>query len=369
MHRESHYWPPNKGIRTVQSWRIHEGVTSFSYFWLLTDLLVAAALLTLTAMCFEAWRRRRHSVFRWHLKDVFAAVTLVCLFSGWLAAERAEYQSELECLRLMNELDPNSRTPIEEAADRQQRGPWWLRGALGDRCFRQFDRVVHIDFFAAGQLRFAPRLKRLQAVGLLGTFEADELAALKLLPELIAVQTNFSLVEDESIDGSRSGDALLAILSAIPKLRAIDLAAGDQKFNGHALEQLKDLRNLQVLNLARTNADDQGLSCLECMNDLRSLTLSSTKLTDEGMRHFSRLLQLEYLALDETQVTDSGLTMLPSLPRLRGLNLWNTQLTEKCVPILSKMKSLESLNIMQTSIPEAAVNELQRALPNCRIDW
>lgn len=369
MHRESHYWPPKKGIRTVPPWSIHRGVTYFNIIGLLADLLVATAFVALVGLGFEAWRRRRRSVFRWHLKDVFAAVTAACVCCGWLAAERAGYQSEMECLRLMNQLDANRRTPIEQAADWQEGGPWWLRGLFGDRCFRQFDRVVKIDLFERGQLRLVPQLKRLQAVGLLGTFEADELAALKELPELIAVETNFSLVEDETDVGSFSGDALLAILSAVTQLRAVDLAAGDTKFSAHALEQLKTLRNLQALNLARTNADDQGLSCLESMDDLRTLSLSSTKLTDGGMRHFNRLSQLEHLALDETQITDSGLAMLPPLPHLRSLNLWNTRLTETSVLILSKMKDLEYLNIMQTSIPESDVDELQQALPNCRIEW
>jgi hypothetical protein len=50
------------------------------------------------------------------------------------------------------------------------------------------------------------------------------------------------------------------------------------------------------------------------------------------------------LALSDTQVTDAGLKLLVAL------------------------KQLESLDLRNTMVTDAGVAELQRALPNCRID-
>lgn len=327
--REANRWQPTIGFRPVSRWKIHEDVIRFSLGQLYADLAVGAALLAFVTLGFDAWRQRRRSVFQWHLKDVFAAVAAMCLFFGWLAAERAAFQSELECLKVMDEVGrknhldaPPPPTPLEESAEWQRGGPWWLRSLLGDRCFRQFDRVVRIDL-EPGQVRYAPRLKYLKAVSLFGSdFNADDLAALKQLTDLIAVDAMYcyAQVEDEfEEDGDHSTDPVLAVLSTLPQLKGINLY--EAGISSEGLKQLRALRGLQVLDLSDTDATDEGLACLESMSDLRILSLASAKLTDAGMRHFSRLSQLEELWLHSPDITDAGLAMLPPMPRLRNLSL------------------------------------------------
>lgn len=76
-----------------------------------------------------------------------------------------------------------------------------------------------------------------------------------------------------------------------------------------------------------------------------ALSLSDTEVTDRGLAHLSRLTNLRYLWLDDTRVTDAGLEYLKGLPDIHILGVANTSVT-----------------------PEG-VNKLQKALPNCKIEY
>ncbi len=91
--------------------------------------------------------------------------------------------------------------------------------------------------------------------------------------------------------------------------------------------------------------DDDEATYLKDLADLERLNLYSTQVTDAGLRHFKGLTNLESLSLDDTQVTDAGLEHLKDLANLETLFLYSTQVT-----------------------PEG-VKKLQEALPNCKIEY
>ena len=87
---------------------------------------------------------------------------------------------------------------------------------------------------------------------------------------------------------------------------------------------------------------DEGLVDLKGLTNLQKLTLTATKITDAGLVHLKGMTNLDYLDLLETKVTDTGLV------HLKGLN---------------KLVSL----LLPAQVTDAAVTELKKALPNCKI--
>ena len=83
-------------------------------------------------------------------------------------------------------------------------------------------------------------------------------------------------------------------------------------------EQLKDLTELETLDLSSTPVSDVGLEHLKDLSRLETLDLSDTKVTDVGLDHLRGLTKLRLLDLSGTSVTDAAIADLRgSLPKLK----------------------------------------------------
>ena len=96
------------------------------------------------------------------------------------------------------------------------------------------------------------------------------------------------------------------------------------------LTYLEELRRLRDLKLSQTDIKDAGLSSLRDLSDLEPPDLQ--RLWEEHHRcrfdgSFGALLQLESLNLDDTDVADAGLPSLSGLVRMQSLSLRNTRTT------------------------------------------
>jgi len=82
------------------------------------------------------------------------------------------------------------------------------------------------------------------------------------------------------------------------------------------------------------------------------------------------LKQLQELELSSTRVTDAGLEHLEGLTQLKYLNLVGTAVTAAGFHHLKRLSGLQELHICAIAdIPSPEEEaELQRALPNCRIE-
>ncbi|MFO0824069.1 MAG: hypothetical protein U0792_13315 [Gemmataceae bacterium] len=109
------------------------------------------------------------------------------------------------------------------------------------------------------------------------------------------------------------------------------------------LKELAGLKHLHTLNLSYTQVTDVGLQELTALKNLTTLSLRGTKVTGITMRDLLPLKNLASLDLRVTQVRDPGLKELAAL------------------------KSLTSLDIFAIMSSDEAVQDLQRALPKCKI--
>jgi hypothetical protein len=161
-------------------------------------------------------------------------------------------------------------------------------------------------------------------------------------------------------------DAALVHLKGLTQLKCLYL--NDAQVTDAGLEDLKGLMELQTLWLLKTKVTDAGLEHLKGLKQLQCLFLGNTQVTDAGLEHLKGLEQLQLLYIHDTQITDDGLKHLKGLTNLIFLDLNNTAVTDVGLEHIKGLTILETLNLGKTKVTDAGVNDLQKALPNLKID-
>ncbi len=91
--------------------------------------------------------------------------------------------------------------------------------------------------------------------------------------------------------------------------------------------------------------------------------------SDLEMIHVGKLSRVEDLDLDDSSVTDAGLIHLKGLTRLERLYLRGTKVTDAGLEHLKKLSGHPSIHLGwdKGRISDAALEELQKALPNAQV--
>jgi Leucine-rich repeat (LRR) protein len=87
------------------------------------------------------------------------------------------------------------------------------------------------------------------------------------------------------------------------------------------------------------------------------------------MDAIGKLASLESLDIDHTRITDAGLAKLAGLTKLTALTLDSVDLTDAGVAHLAGIGSLRELDLYHTLVTDKGFEQLQKALPNCRIHY
>ena len=119
---------------------------------------------------------------------------------------------------------------------------------------------------------------------------------------------------------------------------------------------------------AKPPALDGELSVLKDLKNVQWLNLGGTDVTDEGLQHLNELTSLTRLHLEKTAVSDAGLEHLRGLENLTYLNLYQTAVTDAGLRHLQGLKKLKNLYLWQTEVTPAGVEKLQESLPDCAIN-
>ena len=121
-----------------------------------------------------------------------------------------------------------------------------------------------------------------------------------------------------------------------------------------------EIKQLTVLNLGGNRITD--VSALAGLTQLERLDLAGNQITDVGA--LAGLTQLTVLNLSGNRITDVG--ALAGLTQLTELNLNATEITDASA--LAGLTRLTSLSLwFNPNLTEAAIDELQKALPDCKI--
>jgi len=171
-------------------------------------------------------------------------------------------------------------------------------------------------------------------------------------------------------------DAGCETLGSMKQLRALVLKkAGFEsiRITATGVGHLRNLSELELLNLYGNHIDDDGLVHLERMTRLRELNLSLLPITDRGLIHLHPLRELQHLELLYSTgfagpiITDNGLEPLQTLVKLKTLNLIGAPITDRSLKRLMGLKQLTRLKLVNTGISRNGLRELKTALPHCEI--
>ena len=127
--------------------------------------------------------------------------------------------------------------------------------------------------------------------------------------------------------------------------RTVLVRLGKDKPDPKIFAALKDVTNLQELDLAGVQLADADLAQLAGLKNLRVLHLEKTPLTDAGLAHVKGLANLTYLNVYATAVTDAGLAELKSLTNLKSLYVFETKITAAGLTALQA--TLPKVNIVK----------------------
>ena len=94
-----------------------------------------------------------------------------------------------------------------------------------------------------------------------------------------------------------------------------------------------------------------------------------TDVTDADLEHLKGLTKLEVLSLSFTQVTDAGLMHLKRMTALQELDLSYTIVSDAGLEHLKGLTKLRFLILVPTTVTPEGIKKLQRALPNCVINY
>lgn len=184
---------------------------------------------------------------------------------------------------------------------------------------------------------------------------------------------------------SKVTDAGLKCLRDATRLYTLNLSGTE--VTDAALEHLKELPELHSVNLRGTQVSPRGVLELVASSDYMQiafpggsarktensyglqLELSSPEITGELLKLLGTVRAPAYLDLDGITLTDEGLANLEGFKDLRTLQISNTQISDAGLKHLTGHAHLQKLDLKGTAVTNESINQLQQALPNCKIDW
>ena len=330
----------------------------------------------------------KHRWYQFNLRTLLVLVTVICVALGLSAKEWHRALRKNQAVEEVQRHGGHVRLADPPKATGVISG--WLHLFLGDEFFAEVSNVSlgpqseqDLDL-----LRPFPELRWLRLWGPAVTDSAlERTAGLTQLNEL-------------QLDDAVVGERGLESLTHLCNLRFLSfencLLSDGAKERG--LQQLTELPNLQSLSFINCGLSDDSLKALSGAPSLVNLRLREPNITEAGILairdanpalaiHFGEnsvllgtkqvplnhlpsvqeLPNVQELAFGGPSVSDATLAVLKDARCLTTLWLDRCRITDDGLRELAGMASLRRLDVRGTAISDAAVAELQRALPNCRI--
>lgn len=137
-----------------------------------------------------------------------------------------------------------------------------------------------------------------------------------------------------------------------------EVAYNDVNLSWRAFRLIKQMKDLQVLDLTESQFSNKSLADLQEMQ-LVILNLRSSKISDEGLTYVCRIQTLHRLDLGDTRVTDDGMSEVAKLPNLMSLNLGETKyVTATGIKKLKGIRTLRKLNYVYHELTDEHIDTI-----------
>ena len=165
-------------------------------------------------------------------------------------------------------------------------------------------------------------------------------------------------LQELELSGTQVTDKGLVHLKGMIKLQKLRLHR-NKKITGAGLVHLKGLAKLQTLSLHDTQVTDAGLGHLAGMN-LKQLSIPVQAQTDIGLKHYLAAIEpSSRLYLKDWQITDAGLVHIKGMTNLKTLDLRDTKVTDAGLVHLKGMTNLQTLYLSATQVTDAGLVHLK----------
>lgn len=159
-------------------------------------------------------------------------------------------------------------------------------------------------------------------------------------------------------------------IAEIGELRQLWAPGAGQAFGDDQLMLLARRQpNLKLLQLAQVILSDRGLKELGGLKQLGFLSLPQCDLRGTELTGLGQNEAVEWLELPETGISDIGLKGLSTMKKVKWMILTGCDIHDDGLKSLERTKTLAIINLKQTKVTAAGVAALQKALPDCKIDW
>ena len=195
-------------------------------------------------------------------------------------------------------------------------------------------------------------------------------------------------LENVTLPGTVLKDADIASLSALPKLRALNLESSSVTGAAFATWPLRMqmtslnldkaggvddaiLKNIERafpkleeldVKLAPTGFTVAGASAIARLRTLHTLRLGGAGVTDEIAAQLAHCDGLTTLAIPAAQLSDKGVVALAKIPHLTELSIDVPPLTDAALKALARCKEMKTISIGKTAPPETEP-KLRQVLP------
>jgi Leucine-rich repeat (LRR) protein len=175
--------------------------------------------------------------------------------------------------------------------------------------------------------------------------------------------TGLTNLEEMVLENAQVGNAGLAHLSKLPKLKRLNLEKNPitKEITDAGMVYIKDIISLEELVLPY-DITDAGVEHLSTMASLKKINLGGHGITDKSMARLAQMKSLERLEILSNNVTDAGMEKLSHCPNLKSLKLTGTPITDEGLPHLTKIKTLNKLDLNSTQVTGKGLAVL-KALP------
>jgi hypothetical protein len=121
------------------------------------------------------------------------------------------------------------------------------------------------------------------------------------------------------------------------------------------------------VRLSGAKPDPKIFALLKDVTNLQELDLAGVPLTDADLAQLAGLANLRKLHLEKTPTTDAMLAPVAGLKNLTYLNIYGTQVTDAGLPQLKDLANLKSLYVFETKVTDTGIAALKQTLPNVNI--
>lgn len=161
-------------------------------------------------------------------------------------------------------------------------------------------------------------------------------------------------------------DDEIRMCMCFPKTKSIDVKWLG-KWPGALSEVVAGFKDIEDIWCQDADVSGPQLKCIGKMTHLRFLMLGGNPIRRGDCEPLKNLTELNQLDLDDTEFSDDDLKWLKGMKKLTSLSLRGTSITDRGLADLADMKSLEILIIKKTKVTPEGVKNLRKSIPRCFI--